>query len=356
MVFLDANAGEILRLEARDAMQEAWLEPGNPASVHAAGRAARARLESARRQIAAAVGGSARNLIFTSGGTESDALALHALGQNRRLLIGATEHDAVRAAVPAARFLPVLDSGEIDLDALEIALKNQPPALVALMLANNETGVLHPIVQAAAICHAHGALLFVDAAQALNRIPVNLASLGADAIGLSAHKAGAPKGAGALLFAADTAPTPLMPGGGQERGWRGGTQNLPAIAGFAAIAGLPPHPDHPTWQTQIAEAAQSAGAQVAGLAAPRLPNTVNLVLPGVRADLQLISLDLAGFAVSAGAACSSGKVSKSHVLEAMQMGENAGCAIRVSLSWQTTQDEVTQFIAAYRAMASRLRR
>jgi len=357
MVYLDANASELLRPEARVAMESAWSLPGNPSSVHHAGRAARALMEEARARIATKLGGSAKDLIFTSGGTESDALGLHALGWGRRLLYGATEHDAVRSAAKAAgaEVLSVDGNGVVRLEALEDQLRAGGPALVALMLANNETGVIHPIASAAALCQTYGALLFVDAVQGLGRIPFDIDVLGADGLAVSAHKIGGPKGIGALLLAQDFPARPLISGGGQERGWSGGTQNLPAIAGFAAACDGPV-PDHLGLRERIAVAARQAGALIAGEGADRLPNTLCLILPGVRADLQLITLDLAGFAVSAGAACSSGKVAKSHVLEAMGLGEQAGSAIRVSLSWQTDVAQVDAFIAAYGAMAERLTR
>lgn len=355
MAFLDANAGEIIRPEALAAATLACSLPGNPSSVHRAGRDARAALEQARAKIAQNLGADPRYLVFTSGGTEADALAIHALGAGRRIVIGATEHDAVRAAAPDAAVLPVDHRGVARLEALEAALRGGP-ALVALMLANNETGVLHPIAEAAALCRAHGAWLHVDAVQGLGRLPIDLAALGADSLALSAHKAGGPKGVGALAMARDAAARALIKGGGQEKGWRGGTHNLPGIAGFAAVIDQPPPPGHAAWRDRIAAAATDAGAMVAGEGAQRLANTLCLILPGVRADTQLINLDLAGFAVSAGAACSSGKVAQSHVLQAMGFGQDAGSAIRVSLSWQTTAAEVEAFIAAYGAMARRLKR
>ena len=352
-IFFDANAGDWLRPEAMAAMAEAAQMPGNPSSVHGPGRAARAALEQARGQIAAFVGAQAKSLIFTSGGTEANALALHALSQGeRRVLYGATEHDSVRAAAAGGVVLPVGREGLLDLAQLEQALAGGSPALVAVMLANNETGVIQPIADIARLCHAHGALLHVDAVQALGRMPVDLIALGADSLALSAHKAGGPKGIGALALGRDFAPEPLIRGGGQERGWRGGTHHLPGAMGFAAA--LAPHPAaHLAWRERIAAAATAAGAVIAGAGAPRLANSLNLILPGVRADLQLIRLDLAGFAVSAGAACSSGKVARSHVLEAMGYGAEAAEAIRVSLSWRTTEPEVDALIAAYGAMAQR---
>ncbi len=239
MVYLDANATEPLRPEARAAMLAALDVTGNPSSVHAAGRAARRILEDAREALAARFGALAQNLVFTSGGTEADALAIHALGAGRRVIVGATEHDAVRAAAPAASSLPVDRDGVADLDALAAWLADGPPALVCLMLANNETGTIQPIAEAAELCRRHGAWLHVDAVQAAGRIDVRLSALGAHSIAISSHKLGGPLGAGALLLAPEVASiAPLIAGGGQERGRRGGTPPLPAIAGFAAAASV----------------------------------------------------------------------------------------------------------------------
>ncbi len=268
--------------------------------------------------------------------------------------MGATEHDAVRAAAPQAAIVPVHDDGTLDLEVLEAALRHQAPAMVCIMLANNETGVLHPVAEAAAICRAHGAVLHVDAVQAAGRIPVDRVALGADSLALSAHKQGGPMGVGALVLAPGLHVTPLIAGGGQERGRRGGTPPLPAIAGFAAVAGLPP-PDLAPLRDRLEQAAVAAGAIVCGTG-PRLPNTSSLALPGVKAETQVIALDLAGIAVSAGAACSSGKVTESHVLAAMGLGRLAGSAIRVSLPWCASEADVDAFIEAYTAMAARLTR
>ena len=358
--YLDANAREPLRPAARVAALAAMDIGGNPASVHAAGRAARRVLEAAREQIAQCFGASQAGVVFTSGGTEANALAVHGLTQGavrRRVIIGATEHDAIRAAAPGAAILPVDAQGRAELTALA-ALLAAGPALVCLMLANNETGVLHPIAEAARLCHAAGALLHVDAVQAAGRVPVDLAALGADSLALSGHKLGGPPGAGALLLAGDPVLVPLIVGGGQERGRRGGTPALPAIAGFAAAAGaaVAGFAKLAALRDAIEAAARAAGARVVGGEAARLPNTTCLVLPGVRADTQVITLDLAGFQVSAGAACSSGKVTDSHVLTAMGLGAHAGSAIRVSLPWNATADDANGFIAAYVAMAGRLLR
>jgi cysteine desulfurase len=356
MIYLDANASEPLRPAARAAALAAMAAAGNPASVHAAGRAARRVLEDARDAIAARFGASPAATVFTSGGTEADALAVHALrarlGPDARLIIGATEHDAIRAATPDAVLLAVDANGVADLDALGALLEAGGPALVCLMLANNETGTVQPVAAAAALCRRHGALLHVDAVQAAGRMAVDLAELGADSLALSSHKLGGPLAPALATIA------PLIAGGGQERGRRGGTPALPAIAGFAAAASAPP-PDQPAigrLRDELEAAATAAGGMPLATGAPRLANTACLALPGVRADAQVIALDLAGFAVSAGAACSSGKVAASHVLAAMGLGPLAGQAIRVSLPWDVRAADVAAFAQAYAAMADRLRR
>ncbi len=359
--YLDANASEPLRPEARNAAIAALDQPGNPASVHADGRRARSLLEEAREQIADCFGADPAGLVFTSGGTESDALAIAALGQGRRLLTGATEHDAVRAAAPDAAVLPVLPDGTLDLDGLESALAAPgAPALVCLMHANNETGVLHPVEAAAALCRRHGALLHVDAVQSAGRLAWSLAGLGADSVALSGHKLGGPKGAGALLLGRAIEGFRLQPatrGGGQERGRRGGTPSLPAIAGFAAACveaqrELSRQPVLAALRDRIERRAAALGAIPCGADAPRLANTTCLALPGRKSEAQLIALDLAGISVSSGAACSSGRVSRSHVLDAMGLAALAGSAIRVSLPWTVQGEEIERFLKAYAALAA----
>ena len=352
MIYLDANATEPLRPEARAAVIDAMDLLGNPASIHAAGRAARKLLESSRRAVADRFGAPREGVVFTSGGTEADALAIAGLGPGRRLLIGATEHDAVRAASPDATIVPVDADGGVDLAALDRLLAEGPPALVCLMRANHETGTIQPIEQAASLCRRHGALLHVDAVPAAGRMPIDLVALGADSLAISGHKLGGPKGAGALLLAGDRHLMPLIAGGGQERGRRGGTPALPAIAGLAAACAATP-PDLLALRRRVERVAVACGALVLG-GDDRLENTICLALPGVRADTQVIALDLAGIAVSAGAACSSGKVARSHVLDAMGLGPLAGEAIRVSLPWNATAADVDAFASGYSAMCGRL--
>ncbi|CAH2601494.1 Cysteine desulfurase [Rhodovastum atsumiense] len=359
MTYLDANATEPLRPEARRAVLEALDLTGNPSSVHAAGRAARRLLEEARERLATRFGARAQDVIFTSGGTEANALALHALGAGRRLIVGATEHAAIRAAAPGATVLPVDAEGVADLDALRRLLAGGPPALVCLMLANNETGTIQPVAEAAALCRDAGARLHVDAVQGAGRIGADLAGLGADSLALSAHKLGGPPGAGALLVAPahSAGLAPLIGGGGQERNRRGGTPALPAIAGFAAAAtalDVAAMAALARLRDTAEHAAIAAGARPLGAGAARLPNTTCLALPGVRADTQVIALDLAGIQVSAGAACSSGKVERSHVLDAMGAGALAAEAIRVSLPWNATETDISAFVNAYQSMAARL--
>ncbi len=339
MIYLDANASEPLRPEARAAMLAAADVVGNPASIHAAGRAARRVLEDARAALARRCGAAPDQVIFTSGGTEANALAIAGA---ERVIMGATEHDAVRAAAPGAIVLPVDADGVIHLLALQELLRDGP-ALVCVMLANNETGTMQPVREAAALCRAAGARLHVDAVQA--RAPVALPDLGAHSLALSSHKIGGPKGAGALVT--DGAVVPVITGGGQERGRRGGTPALPAVAGFGAAAALD-WPDLTPMRDALA-----AGHRVLG-GPDRLGNTACLALPGVAAQTQVIALDLAGIHVSAGAACSSGKVARSHVLDAMGLGALAGEAIRVSLPWNATWSDVEAFRVAYAAMAARL--
>jgi cysteine desulfurase len=359
MYYLDANATQPLRPAARDAVLHALRCTGNPSSVHQAGRSARRIMEDAREAIAHRFGCASGDLFFTSGGTEADATAIHALSHGRRTIISAIEHDALRSAAAEAEIVPVGADGVADLQSLEQRLSDGVASLVCLMLANNETGVIQPVKEAAAICRRHGALLHVDAVQAAGRMAVRLDNLNAHSVAISSHKLGGPAGIGALLLASD-APfgAPLIGGGGQERGRRGGTPAVALIAGFAAAAQAS-EADDLGFLARLRDAAecaaQACGAIVCGDPTRRLPNTTCLALPGVAAGMQVIALDLEGIAVSAGAACSSGKVQTSHVLRAMRLGPLAEQAIRVSLPWNATEADIDAFAAAYRRVAARLR-
>ena len=353
MLYLDANATEPLRPAAREAAVAA-MAAGNPSSIHTAGREARKILESAREAVARFCAARPADVIFTSGATEANALALHALGKGRNILIGATEHDSIRAAVPHAITLPVRPDGTLAPETLEEALAAHPGALVCLMAANNETGVLHDIEFTAKICAAQGALLHIDAVQSVSRARRDWLGMGASSFVLSGHKFGGPMGAGALIIRQGIEIEALTKGGGQEQGRRGGTPPLPAIAGLAAALGESYEADKiATYRDEIEAFCVSLGAIAVGCKTPRLPNTTNLALPGVRAETQLIALDMAGIAVSAGSACSSGKLAPSHVLTAMGCGDLAGQAIRVSLPWNVAQDSVEKFTTAYAAMVKR---
>ena len=378
--YLDYNATAPLRPEAREAMLAAMDSLGNPSSIHAEGRAARRIVEEARRAVAELAGVAPRCVVFTSGGTEAANLALtpaiDAPGLKAplaRLIVGAGEHPCVlqghRFAPDRVAIAPLAGDGRIDLAALAalLAAGDGRPALLALQGANNETGVIQPVAEAAALTHDAGGLVVCDAVQLAGRASLDVAALGADFLFLSAHKLGGPKGAGALVAARSelSIGAPLLRGGGQERGARAGTENVAAIAGFGAAA-----------RVAAAEAARES-ARLAGLrdslaervrerasdvvifgeAAPRLCNTLCLAVPGLAAATLVIALDLAGVAVSAGSACSSGKVARSHVLDAMgvEPGLAAG-AIRLSLGWASREADVARFDAAFAETMARLRR
>ncbi|MGE5203835.1 MAG: cysteine desulfurase family protein [Acidobacteriota bacterium] len=361
--YLDWNATAPLRPEAARAVAEALARTGNPSSVHRWGRAARQAVERARAQVAALVGTAPAAVIFTSGGTEANRLALSA-GSGRRILVSAIEHDSVRETVPEAEVVPVTSSGVVDLGALESLLLADPrPALVSLMLANNETGAVQPVREAAAIAHRHGALLHCDAIQAAGKIAVDFASLDADLLTLSAHKLGGPQGVGALVLREGAMLAAQRRGGGQERGYRAGTENVPGIVGFGVAAEIAARElDRYAGIAALRGAAQARlqaiapEARIFAADVARLPNTLCIAMPGVPAATQVMALDLAGVMVSAGAACSSGKVRPSRVLAAMGASpEEAGSAIRVSLGWSTTAAEIDRLVEAWGALYRRTR-
>ncbi|MEN3377965.1 MAG: cysteine desulfurase [Hyphomicrobiales bacterium] len=376
-VYLDWNATAPLRPAARAAACAAMDACGNPSSVHGEGRAARRLMEDARGHVAALVNADPRNVIFTSGGTEANALALTpAIEQGAEkvprdlLLISAIEHPSVltggRFASALVGKVPVDANGVIDLAALEQCLAAQEPgrALVSLMAANNETGVIQPVAAAAEIVHRHGGLLHVDAVQAAGRIRVDIAALGADLMTLSAHKLGGLKGAGALVRRDESIHVePLIRGGGQERGARAGTENVAAVAAFgaaaeAAKADLTADARHMMTLRDRLEARLSAispQAVIFGAKAERLPNTTLAAVPGGKAETLVIAFDLDGVAVSSGAACSSGKVAPSHVLAAMGIApELARGAIRISLGAATTETDVDRLLQVWQKLAQSL--
>jgi cysteine desulfurase len=374
-VYLDWNATAPLRPEARQAMAAAWEVAGNPSSVHAEGRQARRLVEDARAAISAAVGARPQEVVFTSGGTEANALALtpglrRSAGEPvRRLLVSAIEHPSVlsggRFSSEAIGTIQVTGSGLIDLDHLRRLLAAGPPALVSVMLANNETGALQPVGEVADIVHEAGGLLHVDAIQALGKIPFDINSMKADLVTLSGHKIGGPKGVGALALAEDVQGLePQLRGGGQELGRRAGTENVAGIAAFgaaarAAIAALRGDAARLRGLRDRLEKGlmQTPGMIVFSDDAPRLPNTTLFTVPGLKAETAVIGFDLGGIAVSSGSACSSGKVQPSHVLEAMGFGkELAQGAVRLSLGWSSSEADIDLALQAWRKLADALLR
>ncbi|MEO0034023.1 MAG: hypothetical protein RLZZ501_46 [Pseudomonadota bacterium] len=366
-VYLDYNAGAPLRPEVAAAIAAGWAAPGNPSAAHGPGRAARARIEAARAEVAALAGADPAGVIFTSGGTEANAALLAGLAAPR-LLLSAIEHPslAVAAAARGGEEIAVGPDGVIDLADLDRRLAADPrPALVSVMLANNETGVIQPVAEAARLVHARGGWLHCDAAQAAGRIPLALDALAADFLTLSAHKMGGPPGIGALVLADPSRQlASLLLGGGQESGRRAGTENLPGIVGFGAASALVGDdltPDGPTSRVgalrdrlEDLALARVPAARVIGAGAPRLGNTACLALPGLAGATQVMALDLAGIAVSSGPACASGRQRSSRVLAAMGLPDTvAGSAIRVSLGWASTDEDVDRFVAAWGELAGR---
>jgi cysteine desulfurase len=374
-VYLDWNATTPLRTEARQAMADAWEQSGNPSSVHTEGRKARRLVEDARAAIAAAAGARPQDVVFSSGGTEANALALtpglrRGAGQKvERLLVSAIEHASVLAGgrfrAEAIGTINVTGAGLVDLDHLRTQLADGPPALVSVMSANNETGAVQPTADVARIVHQAGGLLHVDAIQAFGKIRFDLSAMEADLVTLSAHKVGGPKGTGAVVLAEDVQGLePLLRGGGQELGRRAGTENVAGISGFGAAAKA-------AMAALEADAAclgglrnrledglkQTPGMIVFSEGAPRLPNTTLFTVPGLKAETAVIGFDLAGIAVSSGSACSSGKVQPSHVLDAMGLGrELAQGAVRLSLGWSTSEADIELTLKAWRMLANALLR
>jgi cysteine desulfurase len=364
--YLDHNATSPMRPEVAEVFARSLQSVGNASSVHAEGRAARAQVETAREKVAALVGAAARNVIFTSGGTEANntvlSPALRRLGgpAAAALLVGAAEHvcvlDGHRFPREAVERIPVDRNGIVALGWLKAWLERAAGrgALVSIQAANNETGVVQPVAEAAAMVHAYGGLLHTDAVQAAGKVPVDMAALGVDVLTLSAHKLGGPQGVGAIVLASDQIELAdrLARGGGQERGHRAGTENVAAIAGFGAAAEIAKArlAEESARIRALREHAEAEIRRIApdavifGSSVERLPNTVAFAVPGLRAETALIAFDLDGVAVSSGSACSSGKVKRSHVLDAMGVAQIlAEGVVRVSLGWNSTENDVLRF-------------
>jgi len=370
-VYLDWNATAPMRSQAKAAMLQAMDLQGNPSSVHAEGRAARKIIEDARANIAKALGARSADVVFTSGGTEANALALTpGLRRNgdvaTRLIVSAIEHSSVRSGgrfpVENVHTAPVTPSGVVDVGRLQSLLEKGEPALVSVMLANNETGAIQPIAEIAELVHAAHGILHVDAVQGFGKIDIDINLLGADLLSISAHKIGGPKGTGALILTERLAGfEPLVSAGGQEKGRRGGTENLPGIAAFgAAVAAHLDAGAAATARMQKLRAKLEAGLRsvtpeitIFSSDVPRLPNTTLFSAPGMKAETAVIAFDLEGMAVSSGSACSSGKVHASPVLTAMGVDPiKAQGAVRLSLGWDTTEAEVQYLLEAWISLSN----
>ena len=362
-VYLDHNATTPIRPEAVDAVARALAVGGNPSAIHAFGRAARRVIDDAREQVAVLVGADPAGVIFTSGGTEANALAIGGLGRTR-VLASAIEHPSVINAAEIEQ-IPVDWRGVVDLNALDKTLSlNDEPSVVSIMLVNNETGVIQPVAQAANIAHEHGALIHCDATQAAGRVEIDMDALEIDALTISSHKLGGPMGVGALVLADPLDEVvPLLHGGAQEGRRRAGTENVPGISGFgAAVAAL--RLEMVTLNNRLVALRDGVERRVRARvpsvnvfgdrARMRVSNTSCFAVPGIDARKLVIALDLEGVAVSAGAACSSGRIEPSHVLAAMGAGPLAGSAIRVSLGWTTTEMDIDAFCEAFLIVVGRL--
>ncbi|WP_425984063.1 cysteine desulfurase family protein [Brevundimonas sp. TWP1-2-1b1] len=357
-VYLDYNASGLVRPEVQDIMARALADNGNPSAVHAAGRRARARVETARAQVGELVGADPTAVVFSSGGTEANAQGIvSALAAGcERLIISATEHPCVAEAAAHAgapvEVAPVDVNGVVDLDWLAQALARSGRAVVAIHHANNESGVIQPVGEAAALVRAAGGWLHVDAIQSAGKIPVDMRVLDADSLTLSAHKLGGPQGVGALILKDGVSGVRILHGAGQERGLRAGTENVPGIAGFGVAADcagrdLETMASHVGWRDSAEAKVKAAGATVIGGGVPRLPNTLFMAVEGWDSPQQLITLDLAGVMVSAGSACSSGKVKPSKTISAMGLNTLATGGVRVSGGWGTTEGDWVRFADAW---------
>ncbi len=364
-VYLDYNASAKVRPQAIEAAVRAMQLGANASSVHGPGRAARGVIEDAREAVAALVGSVAGAVTFTSGGTEANNLAVGSAiaGGVSRLVVLATEHESVIATVQASglpvQIWPVDSQGVADLGWLELALRQDGRAMACLAHANSETGVIQPIDAVAKIARAHDAWLHIDCVQTAGKLPIDLKAFDADTLALSGHKVGGPQGAGALIAAARVDVVRQQHGGGHESGRRSGTENISGIAGFGAAAQVCDPAKlaaQAVWRDAAAEQLKAAGAVVMGEGAARLPQTLSIAAPGFESQTQVMAMDLAGYAVSAGAACSSGKVTGSRVITEMGHPDLANFALRISGGWDTSEDDWRGFAKAWLAAQARTAR
>lgn len=368
ILYLDYNATVPIRPEVIKLMAEVMSEGGNPSSVHTLGRKAKARMEEARSIIASAINCRPQMIVFTSGGTEANNMAILSTGKSR-LITSTVEHDSVRSA--ASRFdgkvdyLAVDNNGQIDLDALEKLLKRDAEnTIISILYANNETGVLQDIKKISTICHEAGAILHIDAIQALSKIPIDFKEMGVDLMSISSHKTGGPQGVGALVAHEKLPVKSFILGGGQELGRRGGTENIAGIAGFAKAVSMAEQSFQKMkmvekWRDEIEQEIMeySNEALFFGKNSLRLPNVSTIYMPNVSSETQVMNFDLDKICISSGSACSSGKVKASHVIEAMVKDKNiASSTIRVSLGWASEHSDAEAFIKSWKKQYDRKNR
>ena len=359
--YLDFNATAPARPEVIDAVAGAMRDLGNASSVHTEGRSARGRVEKARAKVASLVGATADSVVFTASGTESNNQALRA-ADCERIIVSAIEHESVLQARSDAVICPVRPDGLVDLEVLECLLaQSNVSTIVSVMLANNETGIIQPVREAAQLAHAAGALFHCDAVQAAGKIPVDMVSLNVDSMALSAHKVGGPQGVGALIYRKPSAIQRLIHGGGQESGLRAGTENVPGIVGYgvaaeSALAGLGSFRKLEALRDELERRVLQIepSVKIFGKGLARLPNTSKFATQELTSELQVMGLDLDGVSISAGSACSAGRIETPYVLAAMGVPEKFGlCAIRVSLGWTSTADDIDRFIVAWKKLHNR---
>ena len=362
-VYFDFNATAPMRGVVIDAVNEAMAAGGNASSVHATGRAARATVEKARTSVAGLVGAEHGWVIFCGSGTEADNQVLRCAGADT-VLISAIEHEAVLLARSDAVRIPVGANGVIDLSLLEEALAaSKGKTLISVMAANNETGVLQPMKEISRLARKYGSMFHTDAIQAAGKVSVDMAEWDVDFLSLSAHKIGGPQGVGALVARDRTLLNRFVHGGGQEGGLRAGTENVAGIAGFgaaaeAALDGLAEFGAVAALRDRLEEAllAIEPSIEVFGADQARLPNTSKLATPGLTSETQVMGMDLAGYAISAGSACAAGRVEPPYVLTAMGVDDALStCAVRISLGWTTTADEIDGFVAEWSKLHARNR-
>ncbi len=373
-VYLDNNATTVLKPEVIEAMSQALNMFGNPSSTHHYGRVARQAMDEARRAVADLVGVRSEQVVFTAGGTEANNMAIYGAfmaSEARKIVLTATEHSSVLKQVASlvasqgaeADFLKLNELGLVDLQALENTLKEGDIAVVTVMYANNETGIIQPIADIAALCKKYAVPFHTDAVQVVGKQAVNFAELGCNTLSLSCHKFAGPKGVGALIVDGKTALEPLVIGGGQERGRRGGTENTLGIvgAGEAIKQAQAMQKDMPRVQalrdkTEQALKNVSNEIIIVGENSPRMPHCLSVITPGLEGELAVMSMDMKGICVSHGSACSSGKIEPSHVLKALGYSDDlAKCGLRIAFSWQNTDEDADKFIEAFSEIYKRIK-